>query len=105
MFLKLDVVFLKMCRYRKASLKLFWFMSLCWYISRASVKPNLYISETNKSVPNMTEITKVNARSLLECAFMCSSNINCFQASYEKATTNCYIETKGSVILDTMYTF
>lgn len=79
-------------------------MSLCWYISRASVKPNLFISEANKSVRDMTELTKVNARSLLECAFMCTSNINCFQATYDRSTTKCYIETRGSVIPDTMYT-
>lgn len=96
-------VFLRMSGYRGVSLKLFCFVSLCWYISRASMKPNLYISERNKSVRDMTHLTKVKAHSLLECAFICTSNINCFHATYDSTTTDCYTETTGSVIPDTVH--
>ena len=67
----------------------------CLFYLSESIKQNFYIIQENESVSNITGFKKISGRSATACATICSMNSNCFLATYQTTTEECYLGLTG----------
>ena len=83
-------------------LEIFYFVTLGSYASSAIIKQDQYSIEKNKGVSDISNFLKIKVRTSMECASKCGQVAKCFIATYEISTMDCYIETTGCSVPDTV---
>lgn len=83
-------------------LEILYFVTLSSYTSSAIIKQSQYSIEKNKSISDISNFLKIKVRTSMECASKCGETEKCFIATYELSTMDCYIETTGCSIPDTV---
>jgi len=83
-------------------LEILYFVTLGSYTSSAIIKQSQYSIETNKGVSDISIFLKIKVRTSIECASKCGQVAKCFIATYEISTMDCYVETTGCSVPDTV---
>ena len=83
-------------------LEILYFVTLGSYTSSAIIKQSQYSIEKNKGMSDISNFLKIKARTSMECASTCGQMAKCFIATYDISTLDCYVDTTGCSVPDTV---